>query len=573
MLVHVLFHRSSDAAVPVSITALAEGLRSHDADVLTSATPFGGGPAAVGRWIARLAASWRAERPDIVHSIGLTATRAAIHYAPPGVPIVCTLDERPTNARAERQAAQHTAGVLALSSQERDRWRSRLGAQVPVDTMPLALRPVPAAPQAPQRAVMCLSDAAILDRILESMPAWTPHPLIVVARSGTQRYRQIIARAHQLGVGDRLLWRDPRGTVDVWPEAAMLVAGVESSRHGAPVLAAAARHLPSLASPDEAHLDVVVPGSTGMFIDPRWSPSALGNAIDTTLDPATRVSWGNAAHERSRSGHDPALVGERLLAFYDRVRLPRRSRPPAAQPRLTPDRSRLVAEHLPMGRNLASRYTIGNHNADDLVQVAHMGLVLAARRFDPTRGTEFTAYAKPTIMGELRRYFRDNAWAVRVPRGLQQLALDVHRIEGTGLTDDAAIARELGVLAEEVVQARRAHEEALTSKSLDFPLSDNSSEVLADALGECDRDIELVEQRESLRTVLPRIPQRERQILLMRYFGELSQAEIAERLGVSQVHVSRLLTRTLTILREHLAADAPLPRTWIDERKVPSNGQ
>jgi RNA polymerase sigma-B factor len=219
-----------------------------------------------------------------------------------------------------------------------------------------------------------------------------------------------------------------------------------------------------------------------------------------------------------------------------------------------------------LARQLARWYSGRGQSTEDLVQVASLGLVRAAGRFDPSHGNEFHSFAIPTILGELRRHFRDHAWAVRVPRTLQETTLHVQRATEDlrqVLGHDASLAdlaNEVGLIEEEVLVAQRADGEARSSHSWDHPVGDDAT--LADFVGELDPRLELVELRRDVRAVLGRLPEREQQILLMRFYGERTQTEIAERLGISQVHVSRVLTRTLAAMRDHVLHDVPLPKSW-----------
>jgi RNA polymerase sigma-B factor len=229
-------------------------------------------------------------------------------------------------------------------------------------------------------------------------------------------------------------------------------------------------------------------------------------------------------------------------------------------------RNALAVEHLPLARQLARCYSGRGQSLEDLLQVASLGLVRAAGRFDPSHGKEFHSFAIPTVLGELRRHFRDHAWAVRVPRSLQETTLQVQRATedlrqtlGHNATP-AELAEELGLVEDEVRLALRVDGEARSTYSLDHPLGDD--ETVADLIGESDPRLDLVELRRDVRAVLRKLPEREQQVLLLRFYGERTQSEIAERLGISQVHVSRVLTRTLTAVREHVLYDAPLPRSW-----------
>jgi RNA polymerase sigma-B factor len=225
-------------------------------------------------------------------------------------------------------------------------------------------------------------------------------------------------------------------------------------------------------------------------------------------------------------------------------------------------------EHLAVARRLAHKYAGRGQSVEDLVQVANLGLVKAAQRFEPEQGTPFIAYAVPTMLGELRRYFRDNAWAIHVPRSVQETALRV-RHAGDRLrqslgheVDDTEIAHDLGLSLDEVLEARNASGVAFACRSLDAALMDEGDSRLSEILGSDDVSLEHIEARESLRRAFGRLPAREREILVLRFFGELTQSEIAEQLGISQMHVSRLLARTLQTLREHVVEDVPLPAGW-----------
>lgn len=228
----------------------------------------------------------------------------------------------------------------------------------------------------------------------------------------------------------------------------------------------------------------------------------------------------------------------------------------------------LVEQHLDLARRVAARYAGRGEPMDDLVQVARVGLVKAARRFEPDRGSEFAAYAVPTMLGEIRRYFRDSCWAVRVPRGLQELSLRVSATtdrltKELGRSPTAAdVARALDVTEDEVLEALESSW-AYHAASLDAPSAgDGDGPTLADRLGEPETSLDDIDARESLRRVIGGLPARERRILTLRFFGERTQAEIAQELGISQMHVSRLISRTLTRLREHLVDGAPLPAAW-----------
>jgi RNA polymerase sigma-B factor len=278
---------------------------------------------------------------------------------------------------------------------------------------------------------------------------------------------------------------------------------------------------------------------------------------------------GAAGLVRVEALHDPTTSGARVKSLYEQVL--ERSGDSAANNtthRLSPERAALAVEYLPLARQLAGWYTGRGQSQEDLVQVASLGLVRAAERFNPDFGREFHSFAMPTILGELRRHFRDQAWAVRVPRGLQENTLAVQRASEElrqELGHDAStadLAQELGLVEEEIRAALQAQGEARTSRSLDHPTGDDESRTFGDLVGGPDPALELVEQSHDVRAALAKMPPRELEIVLMRFYGDHTQSEIAERLGMSQVHVSRVLTRTLAAVRDHVLYDIPLPSSW-----------
>ena len=234
---------------------------------------------------------------------------------------------------------------------------------------------------------------------------------------------------------------------------------------------------------------------------------------------------------------------------------------------VAPDR--LVAEHMPLARRIAARYSGRGEPLEDLTQVAMLGLVKAAERYDPDRGTDFPRYAVPTILGELRRHFRDSCWAVRVPRCLQELSLRAkdaaERLTGElGRSPTTAeIAEHLDVSEDEVLEALDASS-AYSTLSLDAPAvkGQPSGPTVAERFSDDDDALDTVEAQQAVRSVIAQLPERERRMLTLRYFGERTQREIADELSISQMHVSRLLTRTLTRLRAHLVDDVELPTDW-----------
>jgi RNA polymerase sigma-B factor len=219
-------------------------------------------------------------------------------------------------------------------------------------------------------------------------------------------------------------------------------------------------------------------------------------------------------------------------------------------------REELVRRFLPLARRLARRYERASEPLEDLVQVASVGLVKAIDRFETEQGTGFSSYAVPTILGELKRHFRDSGWALHVPRGMQERVLKVNEaVEnlsgelGRSPTPQQ-VAMQLSMPVEEVLEAMEAGA-AYDTVSLDAPLRSSEDErtSLADSMGENDGRFELVEHSATLGRVLRAMPERERTILYLRFAEGLTQVEIAERIGISQMHVSRLIRRALERLR------------------------
>jgi RNA polymerase sigma-B factor len=216
-------------------------------------------------------------------------------------------------------------------------------------------------------------------------------------------------------------------------------------------------------------------------------------------------------------------------------------------------REELVRRYLPFAKNLALRYRGASESFDDLLQVASLGLVNAIDRFDPDRGAPFTAFASPTILGELKRHFRDRGWALRVPRNVQETAILVNRTVSSLWQEKgrAPTVQEIATTADigedDVLMALDALQ-AYTTDSLDAPIGDASS-TAAEAIGTEDRSFELSEEWLSVAPALRDLPERERAILYLRFFEGLTQTEIAEQLGISQMHVSRLVSQSLEKLR------------------------
>ncbi|WP_202917983.1 RNA polymerase sigma factor SigF [Streptomyces taklimakanensis] len=223
-------------------------------------------------------------------------------------------------------------------------------------------------------------------------------------------------------------------------------------------------------------------------------------------------------------------------------------------------RNALVRMHLPLVEHLARRFRNRGEPLDDLTQVATIGLIKSVDRFDPERGVEFSTYATPTVVGEIKRHFRDKGWAVRVPRRLQELRLslttataELSQQHGRAPTVHE-LAERLSISEEEVLEGLESAN-AYSTLSLDVPDTDDESPAVADTLGAEDDALEGVEYRESLKPLLEQLPPREKKILLLRFFGNMTQSQIAQEVGISQMHVSRLLARTLAQLRDRLLVE------------------
>jgi RNA polymerase sigma-B factor len=224
-------------------------------------------------------------------------------------------------------------------------------------------------------------------------------------------------------------------------------------------------------------------------------------------------------------------------------------------------REELVHRYLPFARGLAMRYRSGSEPSEDLIQVASLGLVNAIDRFDPKRGAPFTAFAAPTILGELKRHFRDRVWTVRVPRSLKERIADVEEAitKLTGALQRSPsvgeVAERLGLDEMEVLEALEASD-TRSPLSLDHPGPADADDVPeGEWIGAEDERYEIVEGRATVEQALPALSERERLVLHLRFVEDWTQSQIAERIGCSQMHVSRILRRTLQRIREQIADD------------------
>ncbi|MFF7992494.1 SigB/SigF/SigG family RNA polymerase sigma factor [Kitasatospora xanthocidica] len=241
-------------------------------------------------------------------------------------------------------------------------------------------------------------------------------------------------------------------------------------------------------------------------------------------------------------------------------------------------RGTVIELNMPLVRFIAARFRHRAEDMDDILQVGTIGLIKAVDGYDPRRGVEFVTYAIPTIAGEIKRFFRDTSWPVRVPRGMQELYLTVARgsdrleQELGRLPHPEEIAEALDLTEAQVVEGLIAGR-VYHSNSLDALRdqdTDESGSAILDRLGSCDPGIDLVDFRTAVRPLLAHLPRREQTVLKLRFWDGWTQSQIAERIGVSQMHVSRLLTATLALLREQLEdRDAP---GWADDAGGPDEG-
>jgi len=241
-----------------------------------------------------------------------------------------------------------------------------------------------------------------------------------------------------------------------------------------------------------------------------------------------------------------------------RVMFARMAELPESDPERARLRDALVEIHLPLAEHLARRFGHRGEPHDDLVQVANIGLIKAVDRFEVARGLEFSTYATPTIVGEVKRHFRDKTWAIRVPRRLQELRLamstataDLAQKLGRSPTV-AELAERLGVGEDDVIEALEAGGAYSTVPLDGGDDEDSPGPSLGDTLGVEEGAFETVENIASLKPLLADLPPRERRILVLRFFEGRTQSEIAAELGISQMHVSRLLSRSLGSLRDQL---------------------
>ena len=233
---------------------------------------------------------------------------------------------------------------------------------------------------------------------------------------------------------------------------------------------------------------------------------------------------------------------------------------PAGSREYARQRERIVVRCLPLAEHVARRFGQRGEQLDDLIQVARVGLLNAINRFDPEKGPSFIGFAIPTMMGEVRRHFRDYSWSMHVPRRLRELNVQIGKttpdlVQKLGRAPSARdLSQVLGVRHEVVVECLVAGD-AYRLESLDasiHPTSSGHSRSAADSIGDIDPHIDQITNREALRPLVEALPQRDREVLHMRFFESMTQSQIADRIDVSQMQVSRILAGTLQSLREQL---------------------
>ena len=272
-----------------------------------------------------------------------------------------------------------------------------------------------------------------------------------------------------------------------------------------------------------------------------------------TTSGATPPEGSTTAHDDVLD-HEVPTAAQRHTAEIDEM-LRRLAALPPEDPERPVLRQHLVEAQLPLVHHLAQRFRGRGEPYDDLVQVGTIGLLNAVDRFDPERGS-FTGFAVPTILGEIRRHFRDRGWAMRVPRRLQELGRQVSEAREV-LTQRLGRSPTVQEIAQHLDADTDLVLEALETASVyaTVPLPSTPDEGEMAPLGFIDTGLELVEQRATLRPLLARLPARERTILALRFVRGMSQSQIAAEVGVSQMHVSRLITRSLAVLREGLSEE------------------
>jgi RNA polymerase sigma-B factor len=281
---------------------------------------------------------------------------------------------------------------------------------------------------------------------------------------------------------------------------------------------------------------------------------------DTTL-PMLSTTPHDTAPPEQRTHSGVGVRPDKAIDAHVRILLARLVDLPEGHTDRARIRERVIELYLPLAEYLARRFRNRGEPYDDLSQVAVIGLIKSVDGFDPSRGVEFASYAIPTIVGELKRHFRDKGWSVRVPRRLQELKLEIAKAVSE-LTQQlqrsptvADLATHLG-LPEDEILAGLDTANAYSALSLHTPVAgEESGPEVVDLLGDDDPSLRSVEDRATLRPLIRRLPEREQRIIALRFFGNMTQSQIADQIGISQMHVSRLLARSLKQLRDGMLAE------------------
>jgi RNA polymerase sigma-B factor len=334
--------------------------------------------------------------------------------------------------------------------------------------------------------------------------------------------------------------------------------------HGVAALDAAIRRALSV-------MTVTMTATPSMVSDIAAAVAAVGSPSSFVEDPGRSRSVAVVART---GGHAGALAARTVGDALVQDLLRRRANLPAGHPDRVTLRARSIEAGLPLARRLAGSYRGRGEPVDDLYQVAALALIKAVDGYDPDRQTAFTTYAVPTILGALKRHFRDSTWRIRVPRSIHNLAVSLapataalaQHLGRTPTTRE--IAAHLGATDEDLalaVNAWHAHSPA----SLDAPTPGDGPDrsPLSDLIGAVDTRFDAVTDLHVLRPLLAALPVQQRRILAMRFFDNMTQAQIAARIGVSQMHISRLLLRALTRLRTGMLAEQH-PDSHLERRRT-----
>jgi RNA polymerase sigma-B factor len=288
--------------------------------------------------------------------------------------------------------------------------------------------------------------------------------------------------------------------------------------------------------------------------DPAW---ATEQVTEDSTEDSTEHGTARAAEQAEDDDTSAGLSRDSEYAHLV-PKLTEYAQLDGTDPRRESLREELVTGYLPVAQHIARRFANRGEPLDDLIQVATVGLINAVDRFEPDRGSDFFSFAVPTISGEVRRHFRDQGWSMRVPRRLKDLHVSINAAvaelsQSLGRAPrPSELAEKLGLPTNEVLEGLAAGQ-AYRGSSLDEILSgDQSGTTLGDLLGEADAELERVDYQQSLQPLLAELPDRERTILMLRFFGNKTQTQIADQVGVSQMHVSRLLAQTLARMRDRL---------------------